>query len=107
MSAAAHLEGGLGADGRREAEPAGGAGEDAVPRLVDQPGAGQVGLFLPQVMEAVGSFCIQAQAEVVPKQPLHLQAPGSETQHRYEPDYIPYLEAAGEEDRTSERQLRL
>ena len=67
-----YLEGSRGVEGGGPAEPARGAGEVGVPRLVDQAGWSCPGLGLPEVVEAVGSLCIQPHAEVVEEEPLHL-----------------------------------
>ena len=67
-----YLEGSRGVEGGCPTEPARGAGEVGIPRLVDQAGRSCPGLGLPEVVEAVGRLCIQPHAEVVEEEPLHL-----------------------------------
>lgn len=68
-----YLEGDFVAHRGRAAKPSGGAAEVGVPGLVDGARGGRPRPLLPQAVEAVGRLRVQAQAEVVPKQALHLQ----------------------------------
>ncbi len=74
LGSGGHLEADLVADGGRIAEPAGGAGEVAVPALVDHAAGGRPGALLPQAVEAIRRLRVQAHTVVVPEQALHLHA---------------------------------